>query len=104
MRDQRGEHAQAGALMNDSIQSVVGERMPAAGVYATHADVIPDTRIAILRQPVTAQPQRERPSPKAIGSLRLRRLPHKSHPRRDTTYRRETSGGAGTGTRRIPQG
>src|SRR5271165_3002792 len=100
MGNQGGEHAQARALMNHSIEPTVGKSGGRLRFGAIFLQLYPGSKTAGPRQPLTDRARMVYPLPTEKGTFERFRSPNKPVPRRDTRRPRRTFGGEESGTRR----
>src|SRR5712671_1317434 len=102
MSDQRREHAQASAFVNDAVQSIVSESRSGALLTATLIQEVLHSETEVRLRPEAGQRRTEYPSSRARATGWRFRQPGKIARPPDTTRRRQTSAAEEIGTRRIP--
>src|ERR1700722_20175556 len=101
MSDERGEHAQAGALVNDAIQAVVRESGPGAFLGGALIQEVPRSRTEARPRPATVRRQTGCPSSWVIGPVWCCRRPGRIVPSPGTKRRPRTFAAARSGRRQI---
>src|SRR5580704_5017741 len=101
MSDQRREHAQAGAFVNDAVQPVVGESGNGALLASALIQEVPHTGTEVRLRPEAGRRRTEYPSSRAKAPGWRSRQPGKRVPPPDTTRQRQTFAAEEIGTRRT---
>src|SRR6266849_4213747 len=102
MSDQRREHAQPRALVNDAVQPIVGESGNGALLTAALIQEVLHTETEVRLRPEAGRRRTEYPSSRARAPGWRFRQPGKRVRPPDTTRRRQTFVAEEIGTRRIP--